>query len=356
MSELSPRLGLPFLMAAQAQKHVTHNEALLRLDQVTQLVLQALAATEPPEDPAEGQVWALGPAPAGDWAGQGGDLAAWFDGAWHFVTPAPGWQAGFGAELRIFDGSDWVAPGAVTLDNLPGLGINATHDATNRLSVSAPATLLGHEGAGHQLKLNKAADTDTASLLFQTDFSGRAEMGTAGTDDFSVKVSADGSAWHDGLVVARASGAVSAPNGLDAATLSRAGSPVYAQSTILGTVSQSAGVPTGAIIQRGSNSNGEFARFADGTQMCWRTVEETGIDIDNGSGGAHMTSQYAYPWAAAFSGTPTAAVSNRRDGTAAIFPLEDLTSSTEIRVRWFSVALRSNVNAGAQLIGIGRWF
>jgi hypothetical protein len=45
---------------------------------------------------------------------------------------------------------------STTLENTPELGINATADPTNRLSVSAPATLLNHEGAGHQLKINKA--------------------------------------------------------------------------------------------------------------------------------------------------------------------------------------------------------
>jgi hypothetical protein len=78
MSELTPRLGLPLLMAVQAQKHVTHNEALVRLDHVTQLSLVALAATEPPAEPEEGQIWALGPAPGGDWAGQG---AIWRSGS-----------------------------------------------------------------------------------------------------------------------------------------------------------------------------------------------------------------------------------------------------------------------------------
>ena len=52
----------------------------------------------------------------------------------------------------------------------------------------------------------------------------------------------------------------------------------YKKSNILGTVSESGGVPTGAIIERGSNSNGEFVRYADGTQICWRTV---GIDTDS---------------------------------------------------------------------------
>lgn len=46
---------------------------------------------------------------------------------------------------------------------------------------------------------------------------------------------------------------------------------------ILGTVSQSGGVPTGAIIERGSNSNGEYVKFADGTMICSRLV--TGVDL-----------------------------------------------------------------------------
>ncbi|MCG7624395.1 hypothetical protein [Epibacterium sp. Ofav1-8] len=39
---------------------------------------------------------------------------------------------------------------------------------------------------------------------------------------------------------------------------------------LLGTVSQSGGTPTGAVIERGSNANGEYVRFADGTQICRR--------------------------------------------------------------------------------------
>lgn len=49
----------------------------------------------------------------------------------------------------------------------------------------------------------------------------------------------------------------------------------YNKENILGTVSQSGGVPTGAIIERGSNANGEYVRFADGTQICLKTIEAT---------------------------------------------------------------------------------
>lgn len=99
------------------------------------------------------------------------------------------------------------------LQNLPHLGIATAADNTNRLAVSAPATLLTHAGAGHQLKLNKSSPGDTASLLFQTGWEGRAEMGTGGSDDFSIKVSADGSSWQEALHIDRNTGQVSLPQG-----------------------------------------------------------------------------------------------------------------------------------------------
>ena len=98
--------------------------------------------------------------------------------------------------------------------NLNHVGVNTTADTTNRLAVSSEATLLTHAGAGHQLKINKAGDSDTASLLFQTNWSGRAEMGTAGSDAFGHKVSPDGSAFHTAISVDQTTGTVSFPSGV----------------------------------------------------------------------------------------------------------------------------------------------
>ncbi|WP_178091733.1 hypothetical protein [Stutzerimonas degradans] len=50
------------------------------------------------------------------------------------------------------------------------------------------------------------------------------------------------------------------------------GPEFYQRSNILGTVSQVAGEPTGAIIERGSNANGEYVRYADGRQICTRRI------------------------------------------------------------------------------------
>jgi hypothetical protein len=76
---------------------------------------------------------------------------------------------------------------------------------------------------------------------------------------------------------------VHAPNSGLPNELSVAANSVYGKSNILGTVSQSSGVPTGAIIQRGSNANGEFVRFADGTQILYKNLDFGIADIANGS-------------------------------------------------------------------------
>ncbi|WP_299548469.1 DUF2793 domain-containing protein [uncultured Tateyamaria sp.] len=202
MSEVSAILSLPYLQPSQAQKHVTHNEALRQLDTLVQLSVVETGATQPPLVPAAGEVYALAQGASNAWAGQDDKLAS-FDGvAWHFVTPLVGWRAwDQGADmLKVWDGSAWVAQDAGT-QNLTGVGVGTTSDTTNRLAVASEATLLTHAGAGHQLKVNKSTDTDTASLLFQTGFSGRAEMGLTGSDNFAVKVSADGTIWNTGFSI-----------------------------------------------------------------------------------------------------------------------------------------------------------
>lgn len=251
MSQASPRLNLPFLQPAQAQKHVTHNEALKLLDALVHLTVTTFGATTPPGNPQDGDCYALGPSATGGWAGEDGKIAYWLDSGWQFLAPQSGWLAvEIGTtEVMVHDGTDWVpASATMDLDNLAGVGVNTTADPTNRLSISAPATLLNHEGAGHQLKINKASSGDTASLLFQTNWSGRAEMGLAGNDAFSIKVSADGTSWDEVLSIG-------------------AGAGVVTTDTMVGTVAASPG-PGNAVIETGSGANGSYTKFADGTLIC----------------------------------------------------------------------------------------
>lgn len=81
-----------------------------------------------------------------------------------------------------------------------GLG-GAAGDASNILSVRGPGSLFDGDTAGHQIRINKDAVGDTASFVFQTGFSGRAEFGTIGNDDFEIKVSANGSTFTQAWVI-----------------------------------------------------------------------------------------------------------------------------------------------------------
>ncbi|WP_283966846.1 pyocin knob domain-containing protein [Tritonibacter sp. AK171] len=65
-------------------------------------------------------------------------------------------------------------------------------------------------------------------------------------------------------------------------------SKVYSQASLLGTVAQSGGVPTGAVIERGSNANGEYVRFADGTQICV-SPDFTYLDVTHPAGALYRT-------------------------------------------------------------------
>lgn len=208
-------LSLPLILPAQAQKHVTHNEALTQLDLIVQLAVINRTLTTAPALPSISDRHIVAAGATGPWVGQAGRIALFTQAGWQFTQPLPGWRAHVLAEgqTAVFDGLAWKTPSEGPLA-VTRLGVSATADATNRLSVSAPATLLNHAGGGHQLKLNKALATDTASLLFQTGFGGRAEMGTAGGDDFAVKVSADGVTWFTALDADAATGEVTLPQPL----------------------------------------------------------------------------------------------------------------------------------------------
>ncbi|MPL75576.1 hypothetical protein SDC9_21402 [bioreactor metagenome] len=346
MTDTTANLELPRILPAQAQKHVTHNEALQLLDAAVQLVVQGFDAVAPPETGSEGEVWALGAGPTGAWDGQAGKLAFRTETGWLFLTPRAGWRA-WGrteADLRIWHGDGWVSLFA----GRAGLGINTGFDAVNRLSVAAAATLLNHEGAGHQLKINKAATGNTASLLFQSGWSGRAEMGLAGNDDFSVKVSADGASWVTGLTIS-AGGIAALPSG---ATIG--GTRAYARGNVLGAVAQAAGVPTAALIERGSNANGEYVRFADGTQICTYSAVGAAGPIMTAEGAIWRSTEYSWTFPASFAATGNLAVNGSLRTGAAAWSKVRVTGISSASVMLF--AANSNVNNfTVDFSAIGRW-
>ncbi|WP_423207697.1 DUF2793 domain-containing protein [Paracoccus yeei] len=360
MSDTTTHLGLPYLLAAQAQKHVTHNEALRLLDAMVQLSVLDRTRTAPPASPADGNRHLVASGATGLWAGWDLNIAFWIDGAWVRLVPRTGWLVWVAAEglFLVWSGSVWevvgeprdvsdavfslvndadptkkatfslagistgttrsftlpntsselailagtqtftgnktfsgtlTASGTVTVSaasasigtatttatygvgtgatttgitktvnlgtggasgsttvvnigsatagaggttvvNTPtvtfanavtqvgmpqanltaqllGLG-GATADSFNRLSVNTPAVLLNNAGAGMEATVNKAAAGNDAAFAFKTGFSARALIGLLGSDDFSFKVSPDGSAFFDAFKVDRTNGRV----------------------------------------------------------------------------------------------------------------------------------------------------
>lgn len=315
MSQTTPRIGLPLLQPAQAQKHVTHNTALQQLDAVVQLSLNGFSETVPPADPEAGDCHGLGAGATGAWAGHDGTVALWDGTGWLFLPPREGWRAWGQAEgeLRLWQDEGWRAE-PLQPQGAERMGINTGADDVNRLAVASEASLLTHAGAGHQLKINKAGATDTAALLFQSNWTGHAEMGLAGENGWSLKVSPDGGSWTTALQVDPATGLASG-----AAVQQGAGDVTpgrlmradygYGPGNLLGSVGQSDGQPTGAVIERGSTANGQYVRFADGTQICTHQVTAGSItSYGTGTWGDPYRSpsvNWTYPAAFASGSQPT---------------------------------------------------
>ncbi len=213
----TPNLNLPFIMEAQAQKHVTHNDAIRALDAIIQLSVLDRDLLSPPPTPADGERYIVGVGATGNWATHDLEITAFQDGAWAFYQPQDGWLVWVvdESQLYVWSATTWEQVADSDLQNIPMLGVNATADSTNKFAINSAATLFNHEGAGHQVKVNKNSAADTASVLFQSNWSGRAEFGTTGDDDWHVKVSPDGSAWNEALIADKATGAVRFPTGLE---------------------------------------------------------------------------------------------------------------------------------------------
>jgi Protein of unknown function (DUF2793) len=203
------RLQLPLIAAGQAQKHITHNDMLVMLDAIVQLSVLDSGLNTPPASPAPGARHIIGPTPTGLWAGRISQIAVWLDSSWTFLSPVTGWRAYMQTtgDLVVYDGIAWRS----ALNPVPLLGVNTSADTTNRLAVSGPSSLFTGGAGGHQIKINKAVSTDTASLVLQTAFSGKAEIGLTGDDRLRFKVQGADAIWRDALAVDQATGMVSLP-------------------------------------------------------------------------------------------------------------------------------------------------
>src|SRR5262245_10516421 len=139
MSDQSSRLALPYLAAGQAQKHVTVNESLQRLDALVQLSVASATTGTEPRSPTDGVIYVLPGGKTGSaWAAMAdGALGYYVDGAWQEIAPREGWLA-FARDtnsLLLYDGTAWITCPS-------GLASDAeTRAQSNALKALTPANL-----------------------------------------------------------------------------------------------------------------------------------------------------------------------------------------------------------------------
>lgn len=188
------QLGLPLVQPAQAQKHVTVNEAFARLDALAQITLAGQGAVAP-VSPVEGALYTVEAGASGAWTGEDGRLALFLNGGWSFVTPQVGWR-GWRADTGVavaFDGVDWVPGGGAFSPNGAGFvqrSIEIDHSigagATSSVSGFIPANATVYGITGRVL-----ADIGGASSL---------EVGVAGSSNrYGSGIGVSAGAWLRGI-------------------------------------------------------------------------------------------------------------------------------------------------------------
>ncbi|WP_182085563.1 DUF2793 domain-containing protein [Aureimonas sp. ME7] len=278
----SPRLSLPLLMPQQAQRHLTLNDAFRLLDVFVQTAVVSAERIDEPEAGEEGQLFILPDGASGlRWSAMtAGSLALFENGGFVEIRPVPG-QIAFVADRRallLFDGDAWVSD-VTARDEWPAIGVNAAPSAGNRLTVAADAELLTFDnrtpGSGDARKvINKSAQANVASVLFQTAFAGRGEIGLLGNDALTFRVSADGGSFRAGLRLEGASGHVSvASESAPVCALDVAGPVRVARYAKAALPAATAGA--GQIVFVSDDAGGAVLAFSDGA--AWRRVTDRAI-------------------------------------------------------------------------------
>jgi len=106
--------GLPLLAAGQAQKHVTLNEALLRLDGLLAGAVESATVEAPPPVPADSTAFVVPANGTQAWGASAGTISLWLNGGWLHIAPRAGqrvWVRDSAAFIE-YDGTSWQAAGA----------------------------------------------------------------------------------------------------------------------------------------------------------------------------------------------------------------------------------------------------
>ena len=182
----STHLELPLLAAAQAQKHVTHNDALLRLDAIVQLGIKDRHLTSPPGSPSDGDRYIPASGATGAWEDWDLNIAWYVDGVWTKLLPRGGWIVYVEDEnlVLIHDGSNWVKlPAAaetwqVLAASAMVVSLTGSTAKTTLATVTVPGGAMGANGVLRITSLwshTNSANTKTPRI----EFGGTQYYGTA---------------------------------------------------------------------------------------------------------------------------------------------------------------------------------
>ncbi|MBL0319825.1 MAG: DUF2793 domain-containing protein [Alphaproteobacteria bacterium] len=126
--ETTPHVQLPLLYTQQAQKELTVNEALSRIDVLLNTGARSQHIQNPPVEPMIGDVYIVAKTAAGLWSNQDGKIA-YFNQLWRFIIPREGMTMWVMDQDKLitFDGNEWIdtlqveaspPPGPTTLSGL----------------------------------------------------------------------------------------------------------------------------------------------------------------------------------------------------------------------------------------------
>lgn len=195
-------LEITYLAANQTNKEILVNEGFLKIDCLLNNGAVSRDVATPPESPNDGDMYIIPTSATDDWSGEDNKFT-YYDSSkgWVILTANEGMTLWVNDEdkLYTYDGANWVTSGE--FDDLGELGINANADGTNRLAVKSDAVLFDNDGDDSQVKVNKNSSGDTASHLFQANYSGRAEFGLTGDNNFHIKVSSNGADWNESIKI-----------------------------------------------------------------------------------------------------------------------------------------------------------
>ena len=216
MTDTSSNLKLPFILPSQAQKHVTHNEALQILDALVQLTPISSSRSVPPASAQEADIYIIANSATGVWSGHDHEIAVYRAKSWQFYPLRVGWRAYIPAQNMqiVYTGKNWILDEPTKLQNLTLFGLNAKATAAVPVHVRAntavwSAKSSGDGGTGSMVQvLERESIKDDLGFMLKTDGICTAVLGQFGSNRFRVSVSVDGKSFLEALSVNTSKGIV----------------------------------------------------------------------------------------------------------------------------------------------------